>query len=178
MIKRITWYLIAISCIMFLFTMTTASADTYTSLVEMNLLYSTEDCSGWRAGEIGELPPGHVALGDVFVNGKQHFDNGSGEQTIVINLTNVTNKSVMIQADYGAGEKVILDVAEMDLQVLKFQLALESFCVREEAKDGTPKYSFDSVRFVIINSNGNVTTTPANDEIITRTEFFSGYFTD
>lgn len=53
------------------------------------------------------LPPGMTAIGDVVVNGTVQYDNGSGESTIVVNLS---SKNVDIFAEWGSGCEWTTDV--------------------------------------------------------------------
>lgn len=47
-------------------------------------------CDGWNSNndKTNSLYPGAMAVGDVRVNGKNYYDNGVGEGTIVINNSN------------------------------------------------------------------------------------------
>lgn len=66
-------------------------------------------CPGWNPDKkvTQMLPPGMTAIGDVVVNDTPQYDNGSGESTIVVNLS---SKDVKIFAEWGSGCEWTTDV--------------------------------------------------------------------
>lgn len=66
-------------------------------------------CPSWNSNkEVTQyLKPGMTAIGDVKVNGEIQYDNGSGESTIVVNLS---SKDVEIYAEWGSGCEWTTDI--------------------------------------------------------------------
>ncbi len=142
-------------------------ANVTPAFADSNLvLLSNEGCVGWDVNETGDLRPGYICIGDVEVNGVVKYDEGGiGEDTIVINLS---GEDVSIYAEYGAGEEAI-DGNNVDLDELKSQLALQEFSRKEENKSGQEVYSFTSLRFVVIDKDGNI----LKDDFVKRGDFFA-----
>ena len=129
-------------------------------------IYLTYDstCTGWTVNETKDLPSGHLCIGDVIVNGVQRYDNGTGEDTVVL-VTEGTPK-VTITAKYGAGEQKFDTKAS--LSDLRQQICLQEFARTETKTDGTTTFMFHTIRIVMVDKRGQVA-----EEYIKRADFFS-----
>ena len=113
---------------------------------------SYDDCHGWQKGEIKNLRPGFICIGDVYVWNVKKFDGGDKEDTVVINLSYTYPT---IRAEYGAGEEaIVIDVnsSNFSLNELKQQLANQEFSL----KDDNDEYLYTKIRFVVIDEYGNI----------------------
>jgi len=122
---------------------------------------NSNDCSGWESNETKPLLPGSICIGDVIVAGTPRYDNGNGEDTVVINLS---QKPVTITAPYGAQMQRFTPA---NLEDLMFQLSLQEFN-RTEEKNGVWQYSYHTIRFVIIYENDAI----EQLSLLTRADFF------
>ena len=124
-------------------------------------LNSNDTDNSWSSNETKPLLPGCICIGDVVVDGTPRYDDGSGEDTVVINMS---QKPVTITAPYGAQLQRFTPASLKDLM---FQLSLQEFN-RTEEKNGVWQYSYHTIRFVIVYETGAIEQLP----LLTRTEFF------
>lgn len=76
-------------------------------------------CGTWDTtpGVTNWLVPGASARGDVVVNGVEYYDNGTGEGTTIINLS---DEPIKVYAEWGSGCEATVDVkflVNKDLEV-------------------------------------------------------------
>lgn len=144
-----------------LITLTAVSAFATNNKVMPYYLNSNDTDNSWSSNETKPLLPGCICIGDVYVASTKRFDDGSGEDTVVVNLS---QKPVTITAPYGAQ---LQRFTPASLEDLMFQLSLQEFG-RTEEKNEVWQYSYHTIRFVIIYETGAIEQLP----LLTRTEFF------